>query len=336
MSDFRAIVIDQTTEAGWITRHGVTLREVGDDFLMPGAVTIGVEHSGINFKDGIAIAGKPGVAKRSPLIPGIDLVGVVQASDDPRWSAGDRVILNGAGIGEKRHGGLAERARVDGDALVRLPETLSSEQAAAIGTAGFTAMLSVLGLERQGLTPDDDLPILVTGAAGGVGSVAIAVLARLGFQVTASSGRADTEGDYLRGLGASDIIDRAELAGSGKPLQGQRWAGVIDAVGSHTLANALAQTRYGGTVTACGLAQGPDLPATVLPFILRAVTLVGVNSVDAPVSLREQAWARLATDLDRGLLATMTETVGLADALGRADDILAGRVRGRTAVNVTA
>lgn len=335
MSDFRAIVIEQQTDAGRITAHSAELRTVDDTFLMPGDVTVAVEYSGINFKDGLALAGKPGVVKTSPLIPGIDLVGTVEASEHERWTSGDRVLLNGSGIGEKQHGGLAERARVGGDQLVRLPDGLTARQAASIGTAGFTAMLSVLALERQGVSPDQG-DVLVTGSAGGVGSVAIAVLAALGYAVTASTGRAGEQGDYLRGLGASTVLDRAELSEPGKPLQSQRWAAVVDAVGSHTLANALAQTRYGGTVTACGLAQGAELPATVMPFILRAVTLVGINSVDAPLELRERAWSRLATDLDLGLLDGMTTTIPLADAVGRADEILTGRVRGRTAVDVRA
>lgn len=366
MSGFRAIVIEQQTDAGRITAHTAEVRMLSDAFLHDAfaggrgeqggdgrGVTVDVEYSGLNFKDGLALTGRPGIVRGSPRIPGIDLVGTVTASDDPRWSVGDRVILNGDGIGEGRNGGLAERARVRGDALVRLPDALTARQAAAIGTAGFTAMLSVLALEHGGVLPHasktpetvetpktaesaDAGNVLVTGAAGGVGSVAIAVLARLGYAVTASTGRAAAEADYLRRLGASAIIDRAELSDPGKPLQSQRWAGVIDAVGSHTLANALAQTRYGGTVTACGLAQGADLPASVLPFILRAVTLVGINSVDAPLARRQLAWARLATDLDAGLLEEMTVEIGLADAAGRASEILAGRVRGRTVVNVRA
>ena len=339
MTDFRAIVIEQETEAGRILAHTAEVRRLTDALLMPGSVTIAVEYSGLNFKDGLAIAGKPGVARTSPLIPGIDLAGTVEASDDPRWSPGDRVVLNGSGIGERHHGGLAERARVDGGSLVRVPDALTSEQAAAIGTAGFTSMLAVLALERNGVTPsatrDAGLSILVTGAAGGVGSVAVAILAKLGYPVTASTGRV-AEAAYLEHLGATSIIDRAELSAPGKPLQSQRWSGVVDAVGSHTLANALAQTGYGGTVTACGLAQGGDLPATVMPFILRAVTLVGINSVDAPLALRETAWARLATDLDPALLAEMTTSIPLAEAVPMAAEILAGRLRGRTVVDVRA
>ncbi|GAA0424540.1 MDR family oxidoreductase [Leifsonia naganoensis] len=340
MSDFRAIVIEQEIEGGTITAHTAEVRRVTDAFLMPGDVTVAVEYSDLNYKDGLAIAGRPGVARTSPLIPGIDLVGTVEASDDPRWSPGDRVVLNGDGIGESHHGGLAERARVRGDSLVRIPDAIASAQAAAIGTAGFTAMLSVLALERNGVDPDEvhesGSSVLVTGAAGGVGSVAIAVLAGLGYPVTASTGRPEELAGYLTDLGASTIIDRAELSDPGRPLQSQRWAGVVDAVGSHTLVNALAQTRYGGTVTACGLAQGPDLPGTVLPFILRGVTLVGINSVEAPAALRETAWRRLALDLDEETLAAMTTVIPLADAIPAAEDILGGRLRGRTVVDVRA
>lgn len=341
MSDFRAIVIEQRTEGGKVLEHSAEVRTVGDDLLMPGEVTIDVEFSDLNYKDGLAIAGRPGVARVSPLIPGIDLVGTVSASEDPRWREGDRVVLNGDGIGERHHGGLAERARVRGDALVRVPDTLTGEQAAAIGTAGFTAMLAVLALERNGVDPEEvrssGSSVLVTGAAGGVGSVAVALLARLGYPVTASTGRVEEQSGYLTDLGASEIIDRSELSeAGGKPLQSQRWAGVIDSVGSHTLANALAQTRYGGTVAACGLAQGPDLPATVMPFILRAVTVVGINSVEAPAALRDTAWRRLATDLDEEALAAMTSFVTLGEAIPTAEELLAGRMRGRTVVDVRA
>lgn len=340
MSDFRAIVIEQQLDGGRITAHSAEVQRVGDDILMPGDVTVAVEFSDLNFKDGLAIAGRPGVARTSPLIPGIDLVGTVEQSDDPRWRPGDRVVLNGSGIGESHHGGLAERARVNGDALVRVPDSLTSEQAAAIGTAGFTAMLAVLALERNGVDPqevsDSGSSVLVTGAAGGVGSVAVALLAKLGYPVTASTGRVEEQGDYLRDLGATTIIDRSELDAPGRPLQSQRWAGAVDSVGSQTLATVLAQTRYGGTVAACGLAQGPDLPATVMPFILRAVTLVGINSVEAPAALRETAWRRLAVDLDEEALAAMTRFIPLAEAIPAADDILAGRLRGRTVVDVRA
>lgn len=340
MSDFRAIVIEQQVDGGRITAHSAEIRRLTNAMLMPGDVTIAVDFSDLNYKDGLAIAGRPGVARTSPLIPGIDIVGTVASSDDPRWRPGDRVVLNGSGIGESHHGGLAERARVDGGALVRIPDSITSEQAAAIGTAGFTAMLAVLALERNGVDPQEvaasGSSVLVTGAAGGVGSVAIALLAKLGYPVTASTGRVDEAADYLTDLGATTIIDRSELDAPGKPLQSQRWTGAVDSVGSQTLATVLAQTRYGGTVAACGLAQGPDLPATVLPFILRAVTLVGINSVDAPAALRETAWRRLATDLDEESLAAMTRFVTLAEAIPAADDILAGRLRGRTVVDVRA
>ena len=340
MSDFRAIVIEQQVDGGRITAHTAEVRRVTDAFLMPGEVTIDVEFSDLNFKDGLAIAGRPGVARTSPLIPGIDIVGTVQESADTRWRPGDRVVLNGAGVGESHHGGLAEKARVGGDALVRIPDSITSEQAAAIGTAGFTAMLAVLALERNGVDPSEvtesGSSILVTGAAGGVGSVAVALLAKLGYPVTASTGRVEEASDYLSDLGATAVIDRSELDAPGKPLQSQRWAGAVDSVGSQTLATVLAQTRYGGTVAACGLAQGPDLPATVLPFILRAVTLVGINSVEAPAALRETAWRRLATDLDEEALAAMTRFVTLAEAIPAAEDILAGRLRGRTVVDVRA
>ncbi|MCU1558674.1 MAG: NADPH:quinone dehydrogenase [Microbacteriaceae bacterium] len=306
-----------------------TLRDdVTDDDLGDGDVTIDVEYSGINFKDGLALGGRPGVAKISPLIPGIDLVGTVASSEDPDWSVGDRALLNGWGIGETHNGGLSERARVKGEWLLPLPEGISPKRAAAVGTAGFTAMLAVLALEKAGATDGD---ILVTGAAGGVGSVAITLLSKLGHRVVASTGRAE-ESDYLRSLGATEIIGR--IGEPGRPLQSQRWAGAIDSVGGQTLANVLAQTRYGGTVAGCGLAQSGDLPTTVMPFILRAVTLTGINSVFAPRPLREEAWARLATDLDLDLLDSMTTTIGLADAIPHAGLILAGQVRGRTVVEV--
>ncbi|MEF2976434.1 MDR family oxidoreductase [Subtercola sp. YIM 133946] len=322
---FRAIVVDEGVPA--------EIREVDDDFLKPGDVTIDVEYSSINYKDGLALAGNRGVVRTFPIIPGIDLVGTVTASDSPRFSPGDRVVLNGDGIGERLFGGLAERARVRSDALVLLPEGLSAQRAAAIGTAGFTAMIGVLAIERAGIRSSAG-DVLVTGAAGGVGSVAIALLAARGYAVTASSGRADVEGDYLHRLGASAIIDRAELAEPGKPLQSQRWAAAIDSVGSTTLANVLAQTNYGGLVVSCGLAQGADLPTTVMPFVLRAVTLTGANSVDAPLALREEAWAALAQALDGELLDSMTTTVSLAEALEAGPGILAGKVRGRTVVDV--
>ena len=330
---FRALLIEQQLEGGRIAAHSAGLRTLDDDFLAPDEVTIDVEYSALNYKDGLALAGKPGVVRTSPLIPGIDLVGRVRTSADPRFTARDLVVLNGDGIGETRNGGLSERASVRAEALVRIPDAFTPRQAAAIGTAGFTAMLAVLALEHGGVVPGSG-DVLVTGAAGGVGSVAIAVLARLGYSVTASTGRAETEGDYLRELGASAIVNRADFAEAGRPLQRARWAGAIDSVGGVTLANVLAQTSYAGVVASCGLAGSADLPSTVMPFILRGVTLAGINSVEAPRPLREEAWQRLATDLDEHLLEAMTETISLADALGAADRILAGQARGRTVVDV--
>ncbi|WP_022882392.1 MDR family oxidoreductase [Gryllotalpicola ginsengisoli] len=346
---FHAVVIEQTVEKGRIREHRAEVRELEDAWLSAsddtdagtddgtdagtdaGTVALDVTYSGLNYKDALAIAGRPGVARTSPLIPGIDVVGRVAESQDARWQPGDRVLLNGAGLGESRHGGLAERAIVPGDRLVRVPDGLSDRQAAAIGTAGFTAMLSVLALERGDLTPEQG-PVVVTGAAGGVGSVAIAVLAKLGFHVVASSGRAESEGDYLRGLGAAEVIDRRELSEPGPALQKRRWAGALDAVGGTTLANLLAQTQDFGTVTACGLAGGSELPTTVMPFILRGVTLAGINSVEQPLAAREEAWARLASDLDPALLDGMTTEITLAEVFETADRLLAGGVRGRTVV----
>lgn len=324
----RAVVVAQDETA--------RLREVDDDFLRQGAGTgdavIDVEWSSLNYKDGMALTGDRGVARVSPLIPGIDLVGTVRASDGAGlFDVGDSVVLNGAGIGETRHGGFSERAVADPGSLVILPEAITPRRAAAIGTAGFTAMLSVLRLEAD-VAPDAG-DILVTGSAGGVGSIAIALLSRLGYRVVASTGRPE-QADFLRGLGAAEVIDRATLGEAGKPVQRPRWAGAIDSVGSHTLANVLAQTQWGGSVTACGLAQGSDLPTTVLPFILRGVSLRGINSVDAPRSLRETAWSRLATDLDLDLLDSLTEEVSLAEVIGLAEPILGGQVRGRTVVDV--
>jgi acrylyl-CoA reductase (NADPH) len=303
-------------------RDDLTDAELGD-----GDVTIDVEWSGVNFKDGLALAGGPGVMRTSPLIPGIDLVGTVAASTSPRWSVGQSVILNGWGIGEIRSGGLADRAVVDGEWLVSRPEEISAERAAAIGTAGFTAALSVLALGEI------DGDVLVTGASGGVGSIAIALLAAAGHSVIASTGSPEHR-DYLLGLGATDTVDRAELEAPGRPLQKQRWAGVIDSVGGVTLANAIAQTNYGGIVTACGLVGGSDLPTTVMPFILRGVTLAGINSVECPRSQREAAWALLIRDLDLGLLDSMTTSIGLGDAIDAGSAILRGELRGRTVVNV--
>jgi acrylyl-CoA reductase (NADPH) len=332
---FRAIVVDRTEDREGTKARSSALRTVDDAFLMPGNVTIAVDYSGVNYKDGLAVMGRPGVARVWPLIAGIDAVGTVESSTDPRWVAGDQVILNGAGLGETHHGGLAERARVSGASLVRLPGGITARRAAAIGTAGFTAMLSVLALEKAGITPDSG-EVLVTGAAGGVGSIAVALLAARGYRVHASTGRAEELGGYLRGLGAAELVDRRSLADAGKPLQAQRWAAVVDSVGSNTLANVLAQMHYGGVVTACGLAQGPDLPTTVMPFILRGVSLLGINSVEAPLPLREEAWTRLSADLDLDLLDGLTEEIGLTGAIGAAERILAGTIHGRTVVDVHA
>ena len=308
------------------------LRTMDDSELQAGEVTIDVEYSTVNYKDGMAYAGRPGVVREYPIVPGVDLAGVVASSDDPRYRAGDRVVVNGWRMGERHFGGHAERARVPADWLVALPEALDTRTAMAIGTAGLTSMLCVLGLERHGLGPDAG-PVVVTGSSGGVGSVAISLLASQGFEVAAVTGRPE-EADYLHGLGATDIVDRSELAGTPRPLETQRWAGGVDAVGSTTLANVLARISYGGVVAACGMAQGMDLPGSVAPFILRAVTLVGVESVEAPYDRRVEAWARLATDLDRGQLESMVTEVGLADLPEIAEEILRGQVRGRVVVDV--
>jgi acrylyl-CoA reductase (NADPH) len=308
----------------------VAWRELTEADLMEGDVTVRVSHSTINYKDGLAITGKAPVVRRWPMVPGIDFAGTVTASSHAQFKAGDEVILNGWGCGETHFGGYAQLARVKGDWLVAKPQRFTAAQAMAIGTAGYTAMLCVLALERHGISPDKG-PVVVTGAAGGVGSVAIALLAKLGYRVIASTGRLG-EGDYLRGLGAAEVIDRAELSGPARPIGKERWAGGIDAVGSHTLANVLAMTAYGGTVAACGLAQGMDLPASMAPFILRSVTLAGVDSVMAPKARRVEAWERLARDLDQGKLASMTVTRPMVDVVALAPEILAGKVRGRIAL----
>jgi acrylyl-CoA reductase (NADPH) len=288
--------------------------------------------STLNFKDGLALTNKSPVVRSWPMVPGIDGAGTVLESSHPLWKAGDRFVHNGWGVGETHWGCLSERARLKGDWLVKLPDAFTPRQAMAIGTAGYTAMLCVLALERHGVQPGAG-EVLVTGATGGVGSVAIALLSKLGHRVVAASGKTH-EADYLTRLGAAAVIDRAELSAAGKPLQKERWAAVVDAVGSHTLVNALAQTRYGGVVAACGLAQGLDLPGTVMPFILRGVTLAGIDSVMAPHALREQAWARLARDLDPALLETMIEEVPLSGAVEAAQRLMAGQVRGRIVVRI--
>jgi acrylyl-CoA reductase (NADPH) len=314
------------------------VRDISDetfDAATAGAdVTVAVDYSTINYKDGLALTNKSPVVRKWPMIPGIDAAGRVVASSHPQWKSGDRVVLNGWGVGEAHWGGLAQKAKFKGDWLVALPDTLSTRQAMAIGTAGYTAMLSCMALEEQGITKASG-DVLVTGASGGVGSIAIAILAKWGYRVVASTGKL-AESDFLESLGAADVIDRAELSSPGKPLQKERWAAVVDAVGSHTLANACAQTRYGGAVTACGLAQGMDLPATVAPFILRAVKLIGVDSVMCPSARRVKAWQRLATDLARDKLDAITTEVPLAASFDVARDILAGKIRGRVVVNVNA
>ena len=293
-------------------------------------VLVAVEASSLNYKDGLAITNRGPVVRRWPMVPGIDGAGTVLESRHARWQPGDRVVLNGFGVGEAHWGCLAGRANLKGDWLVRLPEAFTPRQAMAIGTAGYTAMLCLMALQRHGVAPGNG-EVLVTGATGGVGSVAVSLLARAGFRVVASTGKA-AEAAYLRELGAVDVIDRAELATPGKPFQKERWAGVVDTLGSHTLANACAQMRYGGAVAACGLAQGSDLPTTVMPFILRGVALLGVDSVMAPLALREAAWARLASELPREALQTITQEIGLDDAIGHAQRLMDGKVRGRIVV----
>lgn len=303
-----------------------------DEELMPGDVTVAVEYSTVNYKDAMALSGRSPVIRQFPLIPGIDFAGVVESSAYPGLVAGDRVLATGWGLSQTHHGGFAQKARVSGDWLVKVPEVFSTRDAMAIGTAGFTAMLAVLALEHGGLTPELG-DILVTGANGGAGSVAIALLSGLGYRVIASTGRLE-EAAYLRTLGAADVIDRHTLSEAGAPIARERWAGAIDSVGSHTLANVLAQTRYRGVVAAFGLAQGADLPASVLPFILRNVTLAGIDSVNAPQPVRLQAWSRLASDLDLDKLARTTRVIGLAEVPEVASQVLAGKVQGRTIVDV--
>jgi acrylyl-CoA reductase (NADPH) len=324
---FNALLLEKP-ESGF----RASVQTVDETALPQGDVLVQIDHSTLNYKDGLAITNKSPVVRSWPMVAGIDGAGVVLESAHSQWKPGDRFIHNGWGVGETRWGCLAERARLNGDWLVPLPEEFSTEQAMSIGTAGYTAMLCIIALERHGLMAGDG-DVLVTGATGGVGSVAVALLAHLGHRVTAATGKLD-EADYLRGLGASDVIDRAELSAAGKPLQKERWTAVVDAVGSHTLVNALAQTRYGGVVAACGLAQGFDLPATVMPFILRGVTLAGIDSVMAPMPLRLQAWARLARDLEPKRLAAITQVVPLHAAIAKAQALMQGQVRGRIVVKI--
>ncbi|MBK5959758.1 oxidoreductase [Rhodoplanes elegans] len=327
MSSFKAIVI-RKGEAG----QTVGLSDFDDSELMEGDVTLRVEWSTVNYKDGLAVTGKAPVVRRLPMIAGIDAVGTVETSEHPDWKPGDRVVVNGWGCGETHLGFYGEKARVKGDWLVPLPAGIEPRDAMAIGTAGYTAMLAVLALERHGLTPDRG-PVVVTGAAGGVGSVAVAILAKLGWHVIASTGRPE-EGDYLKELGAAEIIARQDLSGPAKPLAKERWAAGVDSVGSTTLANVLSMTRYHGAVAACGLAGGMDLPTSVAPFILRGVSLLGVDSVMCPQHLRREAWRRLDTDLDRRKLAQMTEEIGLEGVLDAGRRIVEGRVRGRIVVKI--
>jgi acrylyl-CoA reductase (NADPH) len=322
----RALMID--TEGA-----SARLDDIDPNTVLKGPVDLDVLYSSLNYKDGLAVTGR-GIARTWPLIPGIDIIGTVRSSDSPDWQPGDTVILNGAGTGETTHGGFAERARVAADFLVRLPESLSPHQAAAIGTAGFEAAIAVLKIIDTGLEPGDG-EVLVTGAAGGVGSIAVALLAHRGYRVVASTGRGAEEGPYLERLGAARIIDRHDLSDeAGAPFQKQRWTAAVDVAGSTTLANVLAQTRYGGTVVACGMAQGTELTTTVFPFILRDVTLTGADTVSSPIDRRNRAWQLLADDLDRTLLDEMTTTIELEAVMQQAQDILAGRVRGRTAVSL--
>jgi acrylyl-CoA reductase (NADPH) len=327
VATFKAVVIEKTDSG---TKAALT--DFDEANLMDGDVIVRVEYSTLNYKDGLAITGKAPVVRRFPMIAGIDFAGTVESSTHPGWKPGDKVVLNGWGCGETHLGAYAGKTRVKGDWLVPLPKSMSAREAMAIGTAGFTAMLAVMALERHGLSPARG-PIAVTGAAGGVGSVAVALLAKLGFAVHAVTGRPQ-EADFLRGLGATEIVERKELAGPARPLAKERWAGGIDAVGSTTLANLLSMIRYGGAVAACGLAGGMDLPASVAPFILRGVSLYGIDSVMCPLDRRREAWKRLESDLDRQKLAMITREIGLPDVFGVAPEILAGQVRGRIVVKI--
>lgn len=327
---FQALLLNQADGA---TQAAVTPL---DESSLPadGDVLVAVDYSTINFKDGLAITGRSPVVRKWPMVAGIDGAGIVLESTHPRWKAGDKVVLNGYGVGETHWGCLAQRARLKGDWLVALPAAFTTRQAMAIGTAGYTAMLSVLALERAGVKPGDG-EVLVTGASGGVGSVAIAILSKLGYRVVASTGKT-AEADFLKALGAADVIDRTELGKPNKPMQKERWAAVVDSVGSHTLVNACAQVRYGGAVTACGLAQGLDFPGSVAPFILRGITLYGIDSVMAPMARREEAWQRLAQDLEPDRLHAITREIGLSEAIDAGRKIVEGGMRGRVVVNVNA
>jgi len=325
---FRAVVIDKTGNA-----QQAELVTLSPGELMPGDVTIAVSHSSMNYKDGLVLTGRAPVVRRFPMIPGIDLAGTIESSSNPAFKVGDAVLVNGCGLSETQYGGYAKLARVKGEWLIPLPQEFSAADAMAIGTAGYTAMLAVMALEQARVTPDRG-PVVVTGASGGVGSVAIVLLAKLGYEVIASTGRT-LEAAYLKQLGAQQVVAREELSGDPKPLAKERWAGAVDSVGSKTLANVLASMKYGGAVAACGLAQGMDLPTSVAPFILRGASLLGIESVYAPRERRLQAWQRLVRDLDREKLRLMTRTIALADVFAAAEDILAGRVRGRLVVDVS-
>ncbi len=325
---FKAIQVSRDEEK----KQSVDVVELTHDDLMEGDVTVAVEATTVNYKDGLAITGKSPVIRHWPMVPGIDLAGTVINSSSSEFSQGDKVLLNGFGVGEVHWGGYAGVARLKSDWLIKMPSKITSKQAMGVGTAGYTSMLCVMALEKYGITPESG-PVVVTGANGGVGSVAISILSKLGYHVIASTGRMD-EADFLKGLGASEIIDRAELSEAGRPLGKERWAAGIDAVGSHTLANLLAQTNYGGAVAACGLAQGFDLPATVMPFILRGVALLGVDSVMASKATREEAWKRIAVDLDMDKLSSLTTEIGFDDIVQTATDIVDGKVRGRVVVDM--
>ncbi|MCG8050854.1 MAG: oxidoreductase [Candidatus Thiodiazotropha endolucinida] len=325
---FKGVLIDKQDE-----NYTAKISDIDEAMLPEGDVTIDVHYSSINYKDALAITGQSPVVRRFPMVPGIDLVGTVSSTTHDDYQPGDQVILNGWGVGEKHWGGLAQKARVNGDWLVRLPASLQPKDAMAIGTAGYTAMLCILALEKNGITPDKG-EILVTGASGGVGSVAIAILAKLGYSVIALSGKAEAESAFLKDLGAAEIIASEELAQPGRPLAKERWIGVVDVVGSHVLANACAGTHYGGVVTACGLAGGMDFPATVAPFILRGISLIGIDSVMCPIPTRQQAWDRLEQDLDLSKLSNIAEEIGLSEVIETADSLLARKIRGRRIVDV--
>ncbi|MBZ9672991.1 oxidoreductase [Mesorhizobium sp. ESP7-2] len=325
---FKAILVSRDAEK----KQSVAVTDLTDADLMEGDVTVAVEATTVNYKDGLAISGKAPVIRRWPLVPGIDLAGTVISSSNPEWRKGDKVILNGWGVGETHFGAYAGRARVKGDWLVPLPEGMSAHDAMAVGTAGYTAMLCVMALERHGILPDRG-PVVVTGAAGGVGSVAVSILSSLGYHVIASTGR-NAESPYLINLGAAEVISRDELNQPAKPLSKERWAGGIDSVGSHTLANVLSMTSYGGAVAACGLAGGMDLPSSVAPFILRGVSLLGIDSVMAPKAVRLEAWQRIGADLDVDKLASLSTTIGFDGIIGAAHDIVDGKIRGRVVVDM--